>query len=71
MAENQGFTFDELDLSIKQNNDMDPLVWLQETWQELIARFISMALQTAEEPIFGEVSINHSFFYFLERYFSL
>ena len=65
MAENQGFTFDELDLSIKQNNDMDPLAWLQGTWQELIGIFISRAPQSAEETIFGEVRTSHSFLHFL------
>ena len=56
MAENQGFTFDEWDLSQKHNGNMDPLTWLQETWQELIGKFVSIAGQSADEPVFGDVS---------------
>ena len=62
MAENQGFTFDELNLSLKQNNDndRDPLTWLQGIWQDLIGKFISMAGQSAEEPVYGDVSTSTS-----------
>ena len=62
MAENQGFTFDELNLSLKQNNDndRDPLTWLQGIWQDLIGKFVSMAGQSAEEPIYGDVSTSTS-----------
>ncbi len=54
-AENQGFTFDELELSLRQNGG-DPLHWLHDTWHELVAKVLSVASQAAEEPVYSDVS---------------
>ncbi len=56
MAENQGFSFDELELALKQDTNADPVSWLKEDFMELVGIIISMAPHKAEQESHGEVS---------------
>ena len=55
MAENQGFSFDELQLALKQDTNADPVSWLKESFMECVGIVISMAPHKTEEETYGEV----------------